>query len=303
MTALTSQLEAAEERLADLDRQRTRLDEDRGEADRMTRDAAEALARLEREVSEGEAALAVAESAQPGLARALDDADRAARAAELALAQATAAQAGVEAEWRVAEAEVAAAETRLERLAREVARHADQVAALAGEGDPALAVRNARVRRDEAAEALAAARSALDDQQARKAELQSARDEAASALASARAELAGIEREHAALLRDREARARQAKGAHGLPVALDRVRAAPGYERALAAVLGRDAKAGLGKAPDSGEGRYWTGAEAPVAVPDSLAAHVTDCPSELAARLALVHCVTSDDGRALRPGE
>src|SRR5690606_22960959 len=43
MAALASQLEAAEQRLADLDRQKQRLEEDRGEADRLTRDAAEAL--------------------------------------------------------------------------------------------------------------------------------------------------------------------------------------------------------------------------------------------------------------------
>jgi chromosome segregation protein len=289
MTALTSQLEAAEERLADLDRQRVRLDEDRGEADRMTRDAAEALARLEREVAEGEAAVAAAEADHPALARTLEEADRAARAAELALAQATAAQAGVEAEWRVAEAELAAAEGRLERLDREGRRHADQLAALAAEGDPEAAVIAARARRDDAGQALSTARARLEQQQARKAELQATRDEAASALASARAELAGVEREHAALLRDREARATQAKAGHGLPAALDRVRAAPGYERALAAVLGRDAKAALGAAPDRGDGRFWTGAEAPAPVADSLAIRVTDCPSELAARLALVH--------------
>ena len=41
--------------------------------------------------------------------------------------------------------------------------------------------------------------------------------------------------------------AKQAGGKHGLPAALDRVRAAPGYERALAAALGRDAKASLGQ--------------------------------------------------------
>ena len=303
MAALSSQLEAAEQRLADLDRQRRRLEEDRGDADRMTRDAAEALARLEREVAEGETALAEAEARRPALARALDDADRASRTAELALAQATAAQAGVEAEWRVAEAEVAAAEGRLVRLERETARQAEQLEALARQGDPEAAVAAARARRDTAASALAEARGALETQQTRKAELQTARDAAASALASAKAELAGIEREHSALQRDREARLKQANAKHGLPPALDRVRAAPGYERALAAVLGRDAKAPLGTAPVGEDGRFWSGAAAPQAVPDTLAAHVTQCPPELTARLALVHCVESDDGRVLGPGE
>ncbi|MFN5819582.1 MAG: chromosome segregation protein, partial [Novosphingobium sp.] len=157
--------------------------------------------------------------------------------------------------------------------------------------------------RDAAAEQLTAARAALDGQQARKSELQSARDAASSALASARAELAGVEREWQALVRDRDARAKQASGKHGLPVALDQVRAAPGYERAIAAVLGRDAKAPLGQAPAGEDGRFWTGAAAPKPVADSLAAHVTQCPDQLKARLALVHVADEDDGRALGPGE
>jgi hypothetical protein len=43
MASLSSQLEAAEQRLADLDRQRERLEADRGDADRLTKDAAQAL--------------------------------------------------------------------------------------------------------------------------------------------------------------------------------------------------------------------------------------------------------------------
>ncbi|MFA9201121.1 MAG: AAA family ATPase, partial [Cypionkella sp.] len=58
MAALTGQLEAAEQRLADLERQRARLEADRGDADRLTRDAAEALARLEKELAANSAALA-----------------------------------------------------------------------------------------------------------------------------------------------------------------------------------------------------------------------------------------------------
>ncbi len=301
MASLSSQLEAAEERLGDLQRHRERLERDQGDADRLTKDAAEALARLERELAEGEAALAADEQRRPVIAAGLDDADRSLRQAELALAQATAAQAGVEAEWRVAEAALAAAQQRLARLDAEARRQDDLRAALANEGDPDAALARAEAERGAAAQALAEARGALEAQQERKAELQAARDGASSALAAAKAELAGVEREHAALLRDREARARQAGARHG-PVALDKVRAAPGYERALAAVLGRDAKAVLGPAPDE-DGRYWTGASAPSPVPGSLAVHVPDCPPELAARLALVHVASDDDARILGPGE
>ncbi len=303
MAALTSQLEAAEQRLADLERQRARLEADRGDADRMTHDAAAALARLEKDLAAGEAGLVAEEGRRPSLVAALDDADRASRGAELALAQATAAQAGVEAEWRVAEAETAAAQARLTRLVGEAARQADHLAALSHAGDGEAAVDQALQRRDQASAAMEQARAALESQQTRKDELQGLRDDAATVLARARADLSGMEREWQALARDREARARQASGKQGQRVALDHVRAAPGYERALAAVLGRDARAALGTAPSGADGRYWTGASPPQAVVESLTAHIPGCPSELAARLALVHVAESDDGRILAPGE
>jgi chromosome segregation protein len=303
MAALTGKLEAAEQRLADLDRQRARLEQDRSDADRLTKDAADALATLERDLAASEARLTEADAARPALATALHAAEQAAQQAELALAQATAAQAGVEAEWRVANAELSAAVSRLGRLDQEAARQSAQRAALSEQGDVDAAVHGAAKRRDAAAIALAEARSAVEARQARKGELQSARDSAATALAAARADLAGIEREHGALLRDREAREKHAKAKHGLPVAIDRVRAAPGYERALAAVLGRDARTAVGPAAAGEEGRFWTGAVAPSPVGASLAAHVRECPPELAARLALVHFADEDDLRTLAPGE
>jgi chromosome segregation protein len=122
MAALTSQLEAAEQRLADLDRQKTRLEEDRGNADRLTHDAAAALARLERELTISGDALAKDEERRPALTSLVDDAERASRAAELALAKATADHAGVEAEWRVVEAEIEQAKLRLGRLKGEMER-------------------------------------------------------------------------------------------------------------------------------------------------------------------------------------
>jgi chromosome segregation protein len=303
MASLSSQLEAAEQRLADLDRQRKRLEEDRFEADRLTKDAAEALKKLEQDLAAGESALAADDARRPEFARKVEDQERAGRMAELALAKATADHAGVEAEWRVAEAEVAQAEARLARLDGEARRIEEHRGALSAQGDPEQAVAAAQQRAEAAAEAVTKARGALLHGQANKEALTVARDEAASTLATARAELAGIEREWQGLNRDREARAKQVAGKHGLPVALDRVAAEPGYERALAAVLGRDAKAPLGSPEGEAEGRFWTGADAPSSVSDSLAKHVRHCPVELAARLALVHVANADDGRALKPGE
>jgi chromosome segregation protein len=303
MAALTSQLEAAEQRLADLDRQRARLEEDRGDADRLTRDAADALARLERDLAASAAALAKDEADRPALAAKLEDVDRAGRAAELALARATADHAGVEAEWRVAEAEVVQASARLARIDAEVRRQVEARAALEQAGDTAAAVTHAKQAVDAASKELAARRLELEEKRALVDELRTGREEAASTLSSARADYAGLEREFSALDRDRQARARQSANRYGLPAALDRVRAAPGYERALAAVLGRDAKAPLGSPETGAEGRFWTGSSAPAAVADTLAKHVIDCPSQLAARLALVHVATDDDGRTLQPGE
>ncbi|MBX7495419.1 AAA family ATPase [Qipengyuania sp. 6B39] len=301
MAALTTQLEAAEQRLADLERQTARLEADRGEADRLTRDAAEALARLERDLAETEKSLAGDEEKRPALLRASEDAERASRAAELALAKATADNAGVEAEWRVAEAEIAQARTRLDRAEAEGRRMAEQRAALAGE-DPDAEVETVKAALAEAETGLAEARAGLEAMQARKAELQAGRDEASSALAEAKAELSGVQREYDALRRDRDARQRAAEKRSGRQQAIDGVRAAKGYERAVAAALGRDGKALLGAPDGDAEGRYWTGAEPPAPVAASLSAHVESCPDELRARLALVHVADRDDGRTLAPG-
>jgi chromosome segregation protein len=302
MAALTSKLEAAEQRLADLTRQKERLEADRGDADRMTKDAAEALARLDSELSAGEAALAKDEERRPELSRAQEKADAACRAAELALAKATADHAGVEAEWRVVEAEIAQANSRVQRLEAEQGRMAQQREELAT-ANTAQDLEKARAAATQAAAMLTTSRSALEELQSRKSALQSVRDDAASALSTARAELAGIEREHTALSRDRDARAKRAQQREGRKQAIDGLRAKPGYERALAAVLGRDGKALLGAPEASEEGRYWTGGTRPKAVADNLAAQVEACPDELAARLALVHVLDTDDGRTLAPGE
>jgi len=303
MAALGTQLEAAEQRLADLARQKMRLEEDRGEADRMTRDAAEALARLGKDLAASEKSLAEDETRRPALAAKLEDQERSGRAAELAYAKATADHAGVEAEWRIAQAATAQAQSRIDRLESEARRQDAARAALSASSDPDAAVSAAKGAAAKAAKSLAELRDVLAQQQARKQTLQDRRDETASAVSAARAELAGIEREYAALARDRDAREKRAAGRSGLPAALDRVRAEKGYERALAAVLGRDARSPLGSPATSIDGRFWTGRDAPQRVADSLAAHVRDCPPQLAARLALVHVANSDDGRTLAPGE
>ncbi|MAM38334.1 MAG: chromosome segregation protein [Erythrobacter sp.] len=302
MAALTSQLEAAEQRLADLNRQKTRLEEDRGDADRLTKDAAEALARLEKELAASEKSLAEDEAQRPKLVAQAEDAERASRTAELALAKATADNAGVEAEWRVVEAEVQQAKTRVERLQADSRRISQQREALAGQ-DFDGAVDAARSAAEEAAAEVASSRETIEDMQSRKAELQAQRDEAASAYSAAKAELSGVQREYDALKRDREARERAAAKRSGREQAIDGIRAAKGYERAVAAALGRDGKALLGLPDGESDGRYWTGASVPKNVPNTLLDRLERCPEQLRARLALVQVAEEDDGRELKPGE
>jgi chromosome segregation protein len=303
MAALTAQLEAAEQRLADIDRQRARIEEDRAQADRVTTDAAQALARLESDLAASEVALAAEEARRPIVAGALEAADRAARAAELAQAQAVAQQAGVEAEWRVADAALAAARQRLARIEGEGQRLAQQRAALAQDPDPALALAQAEARRDEAGAALATARAQREDLATRREHWTAARDAAGNALAAARADLAGVVREAEALARDKAARAKAAAARGAGPSALSGCRVVQGWERALAAVLGRDAAAPVGPAPAGREVRFWTGAAPLAPLADALAHQVSACPPELAARLALVRAVETDEGIALAPGE
>jgi chromosome segregation protein len=303
MASLTAQLEAAEERVKDIDRQLARLDADRGHADKLTEDAAAALSRLEGDVAAAETALAAEQARRPQVAAALDEADRAARAAELALAQKVADQAGIDAEWRVAEAALASARQRLARLDGDAQRLAAQAEALDREPDPAALMRDAEARRDAAQTALSVAQATRASLAGERETLMAARDAAGSALASAKAELAGIEREAEALARDKAARDKQAALKGRGNSAISAVRAAKGFERAVAAVLGRDATAPLGPAPGGAEGRFWTGSEAPSPLADSLAHQVPQYPPELAARLALVRVAEADEGQTLSPGE
>ncbi|MFN4221155.1 MAG: chromosome segregation SMC family protein [Novosphingobium meiothermophilum] len=303
MASLSAQLEAAEQRVADIERQLARIEQDRASADRLTEDAAAAMARLEQDLAAAEAALATQTARRPILSAAAEDADRAARAAELALAQRVAEQAGIEAEWRVAEAAVAAARQRLLRLDAEAERLSRQASALSGEADPAARIAEAEAQRADAAAATAAATAQRAELARQREALSAERDRAGNALAEARAELSGVEREAEALARDKAARdkARAAKGLSQTAIA--QCRANPGFERALAAVLGRDAAAATGPAPADTEGRFWTGAPAPAPLADSLAHHIPQCPPELAARLALVRVAPADEGQALNPGE
>ncbi|MEL7683642.1 AAA family ATPase [Citromicrobium bathyomarinum] len=302
LASLEKERDAALARLADLDRQAARLEEDREDYGRTGRDAADALKRLEAELAASETSRAEAEAALPQVIADAERAEQAERSAELELARANADYAALDAEWRVARAALDTAERRIAKLTSEAERLEESARQQAGAQDPEQALAEAQAAATQAGEAQEALAGRIEGRREARDAARTALEQAQEALAEARAELAGVEREHAALEKDQRARDKARAAKAGKPVALDRVRAAPGYEAALAAVLGRDGRSPLGAMPEAEDGRFWTGAPQPEPVADSLLHHLGDCPEELRARLARVQVVEADDGRALEPG-
>ena len=296
LAALRTEHASIERRLVELADNRTRLAGDREREGSLASDAAEAIARLGEEARALEIQIAEAATRTPQLEAALSEAERATRDAEVSLAQALAAQAGEAADVRVAEAALAAARVRAERSERDLARIAAEADAL-GDTAPLVAERaRAAEARAQAVVQGEAARTALAAADAGEREAIGARDTAQSARAGAHAELSALDSEATAL-----ARATRREGTDRL---LDRLTAAPGYERALAAALGDDLEAGL----DSSAERFWAGA-APVAGDPAapagtaaLAGHV-EAPAALARRLAQVFVAQGDEGQPLAVGQ
>ena len=298
LSTLKTERDGIVRRLADLEQQASRLEEDRAREGTLANDAADAIARLTVEIGTLKARIADTQARRPDFAARIAAAEDAARDAELDLARAMAKQAGEQAELRVAEAALVAARSRLDRADRDVARLSAEAGALPdaapleAQRDAAIATqKDASVDRDSAEAAIKAAET--DRQSAAE-----ARATGEAALASARAALAALDSEAAALRRAVDS------GGTSRARALDQVKAAPGYERALAAALGDDLEA-----PIAQDGkRRWAGADAlpgDPALPDgttSLADHVT-APAALARRLAQIAVAPADEGQPLVVGQ
>jgi chromosome segregation protein len=296
LAGLRAEQGAAERRIVELGEAQARIVADREREGALASDAAAALARLEEEARALTAAIAAAEAALPALETARADAEAHARDAEVALAQALSRQASEAADLRVSQAALATARARVERAERDAREHAAALAAL-GDAAPIEGERAAAVAALAAGEAAAAeAREVLAGAEAETLAAQEARDAAEAERAGARAELAALESEATAL-----ARATQRSGRDRL---LDHVRAAPGYERALAAALGDDLEIGL----DAAAGAFWQGAArepgdpAPVAGTAPLTDHVA-APPALARRLAQILVADADTGQPLAVGQ
>jgi chromosome segregation protein len=298
LTALRTERDGVVRRLHDLAQQAARLEEDREREGTLANDAAEAIARLTAEIASLKSRIAQTEAMRPDFAGRIAHAEDAARDAELDLAKAMAKQAGEQAELRVAQAALSAAHSRLDRASRDAQRLENEARALP-DAAPLEAQRAAALTAQQQATAdREAAEAAIRAAETGRAEAAEARASAQAALASARASFAALDSEAAALQRAVDS------GVGQRSRALDQLKAAPGYERALAAALGDDLEA-----PIAATGkRRWVGAAALDSDPalpagcTALSAHVT-APLELARRLAQVAVAERDEGQPLAVGQ
>ncbi|HEX6604277.1 MAG TPA: AAA family ATPase, partial [Sphingomicrobium sp.] len=282
-------------RLAELGRLDAALAADIGREDALKSDAARAIAQLEHERAAIGRRLEDSEAHSARLASELSAAEAISREAEALLAELLARQAAMRAERRVAEAALEAARGQLARTEQEQAKLAEQLGAL-GDGSEQLRAR------DEAESKAKAATAALAEAEERRVAAEQGRagaaeqrDAAESGLASARAALSAARSEHDALARALE---------HGGGSAIANLKAAPGYERALAAALGEDADAAVG----GDSPRRWAGSKANDG--DPKLASGTECladrvsaPPELQRRLRQVAVADEDVGQELAVGQ
>ena len=282
-------------RLAELDRLSQALSAETAREMALKADAAKAIDTLDQERRAIEERLADAETIAARIATELTQAEAVSREAEAALAGVLAREAAMRAERRVAEAALDAARTQAARFAADADRLAQQLGGIGDGSAERSAIEQAKAAADDASRQLAEAEGALTEAEQQRAEAAAARDEAESWLAAARAALSAAKAERDALARALD---------HGGGAALTELKAAPGYERALAAALGEDIEAVLGS-----EGpRRWQGSELEAGDPPlapglaRLLDHV-EAPAALRRRLAQVGVADSDSGQKLAVGQ
>ncbi|MBN8832366.1 MAG: AAA family ATPase [Sphingomonadales bacterium] len=294
---VTAERDALIRRIAELQSQLARMTEDQAREGALAIDAANAIERLQEEDVAIAARIKEARATLPHYATRLADAERASRDTEVSLAQAMARLASEQAERRVAEAGLATARQKLARATGEVDRVAQALAQLP---DPAPLAERQGAAEAQKAEAITARATA----EQRIAAAAAARETQTEAVAAQQRALAAARATAAAL--DSEARA-LAKGLEGHGQgerAIDKLKVAPGYERALAAALGDDLQAGIGEQG----GARWGGAAAMASDPplpegcEPLAARVA-APEALARRLAQIGVAAEDAGQPLHVGQ
>ena len=301
---LEAEAARAREALARLTTDLARAEADAAREAEVIEDAATALAALEAEAAELSGQGADAATLDAAQAHA-DDAAGAVRDGEEALDRLAARAAAATAERSAAERAVGQAKGALQSATARLERATPALA----ETDERLAEAKARLAetRREAEAATGAATdlpARIEEAEAARARLDAEEGEARKALAAARASLDALASERDALSRAVEASRANDMGA----AIIGKLRAAPGYEAALAAALGEDAAA-----PEqegfSERARGWLALKllgSRPSVGEPLSAHV-EAPAALARRLAVTSVVSRDEGeraqRDLRPGQ
>ncbi|MDB5668496.1 MAG: chromosome segregation protein [Alphaproteobacteria bacterium] len=289
LARLRAERDSARRRLDELTRRRDTLVADRAREAALRDDAAAALDRLQEEIDVLDARLADAGSRSERIAARLAEAEGVAREADAALAAARSAEAAEQAEHRLARAQLDGGAQRLARAEAEAQRIADQLAGMDDGQDLVSRRRAAREAREVAEAGLEQATEAIGTAERRREAAAAERDAAQSDAAAARASLVALESEAGAL--------RKAVEGSAGDRAINQVRAAKGFERALAAALGEDLEAAIGE----GGLRGWTGASTQPSDPalPTGAAPLTDhvkAPAALERRLAQIGVVDADDG-------
>ncbi|NJC05230.1 chromosome segregation protein [Sphingomonas kaistensis] len=289
-------LDTARRRLVELGRLSAQLGEERDREIALAVDADNAIATLTAEMEAIAARLADGESRQSALVIALSRAEEDNRASEAALAGLLTREAALRAERQVAGAALNAARSHLQRLTQERDSLDRSLAALGSDDALAAALSAARSATAAAAVAGTAAEQAIAAAEHERGEAAAAREETDLAMAQARTAHGAAASEAAAL--DKALVASPGRGV------LASLTVAAGYEKALAAALGDDLGAPLGKDGDRG----WTGAEPHPGDPQlppgiSPLSDQVDAPPELARRLQQVGIVEVDEGQPLQAGQ
>ncbi len=292
LAALLVERAALDRRVADLGRQIAALGADRAREAALREDAAAALGRLGEEAARLDAVIAAGAARMPRLEEARGAVERAAGDAERGLGTAMTEAAQAQADARAAANTLSAVRARHGRASGEAERLERERRAGGGEAPLVAALADAARARDVAADATRDALAAIAAAEDMRDTAERRRGAAEAAASATAATLAALVAERGAL-----ARPSVTDGTR----ALDRIRVAPGYERALGAALGDDLAASL---DDAASPRAWLGADGSGDPPlaGALAAHV-EAPAAMARRLAQIVVVDVDDGRRLGVGQ
>ena len=328
------ELSAEAQRLSDRQAELTRQAEDMAAS--ITREntlRADGKASLDALMAEAEVLqqrLAQAEARKGDAAHRVSEAERAASAGEKQFDELTGRNADALARRRAFESQQASATQRIQRLDGELARVAENMAAMAGlpEGAQGIAALEAdesasehdiaqisstlitlEAARSDAESRLQAAQSGMDTDRARlqssldetrrtlRAALETAQEQSAEQVQAVRAEVRALEAESQSLER---LLANSAQSTDGHPPVLDEIAVEEGFERALAAALSDDLSAPVRAAGDDAH-RHWTATRASDAAPRDPAlpegverlSDRVNAPAALARRLAQIGVVDS----------